>query len=80
MRAIEFVDATAKWCGQNTASSVLDYKNFLDWFNTPTIKKQYPELRKHLIDLKYLKARLKEGDTPHPKMPIEAVKPELKQA
>lgn len=80
MRSVEFVDATVKWCGQNSTDAVLDYKNFLDWFNQPTIKKQYPELRKHLIDLKYLKARLKEGAIPHPKMPLETVTPELKQA
>jgi hypothetical protein len=80
MRAIEFVDATVKWCGQNSSAAVLDYKNFLDWFNVPSIKKQYPELRKHLIDLKYLKARLKDGETPHPLATTDVVKPELKQA
>lgn len=58
LRCIEFVDATVKWCANNASTDVLDYKKFLAWFKQPEIKSQYPELRKHLISLRYLKARV----------------------
>lgn len=76
MRCIEFVDATVQWCGQNASSDILDYKTFLTWFNTPSIKSQYPELRKYLIQLGYLKPRIKNAKFKH----LEVVSPELQTA
>lgn len=57
MRAIEFVDATVKWCANNASNDVTDFNKFLEWFKQPEIRSQYPELRKHLIELKYIKPR-----------------------
>lgn len=64
IRCIEFVDATVKWCGICSVQDVLDYKKFLYWFNTPEIKSQYPELRKHLVQLHFLSPRFKSGIIP----------------
>lgn len=58
MRSLEFVDATVKWCGQNAATE-LTYKNFLEWFNKPTTRSQYPDLWKHLMELGYIKTKHK---------------------
>lgn len=65
IRAVEFVDATAKWCGVNAGKDVLDYAKFLEWFNRPEIKGQYPELKKHLLHLKYLTPRIKNAMFQH---------------
>lgn len=56
MRALEFVDATVKWCGTNGAKE-LSYRNFLAWFDNSQNRSDYPDLWKHLIQLGYLKTK-----------------------
>lgn len=58
MRCLEFVDATVKWCAQNGIGE-LSWKSFLVWLNQETVRSQYPELWKHLIQLGYLKTKHK---------------------
>jgi hypothetical protein len=53
MRCLEFVDATVQWCGEASGSE-LNYKSFLAWFNRPSIRGNYPDLWRHLIQLGYL--------------------------
>lgn len=58
MRAIEFVDATVAWCGQSGASG-LTFHNFLQWFDSPTVRTKYPDLWRHLIEMRYLTTKHK---------------------
>ena len=79
MRCIEFVDAVAAWCGQNSSNenkNELSYEKFLLWFNTPSVKSQYPELKKHLINLRYLTPRIKNDSFKH----LEVVDEQLRTA
>lgn len=64
MRALEFVDATVQWCGQNSGAE-LHFTKFLDWFKQNSIRSQYPELRKFLIQLGYIKSRIKKVEFQH---------------
>lgn len=58
MRALEFVDATVKWCGETGADN-LNYKDFLKWFDQPTVRSTYPDLWRHLIYLGYIATKHK---------------------
>ena len=80
MRSLEFVDATVKWCGVCSADDATKYEAFLKWFVQPEIKSQYPELRKHLIQLKYLTPRFKHGIVPPSKAVPDVVPDELRTA
>lgn len=58
IRAIEFVDATVKWCGV-TGANKLNYRDFLSWFDQADVRASYPDLWKHLMQLGYLSTKHK---------------------
>lgn len=53
MRCLEFVAAIIEWCGVNGARE-LKYTNFLEWFDEPSNRRNYPDLWKFLLSLRYL--------------------------
>lgn len=63
MRAIEFVDATVMWCKEVSAQD-LNYRKFLDWFDKPQVRSKYPELWRHLLEMRYLTTPHKMPDNP----------------